>query len=427
MAMLRALYLADPRTDHSGRTLLVTFNKSLLAYLNHVLVDQGNRLHVRNYHRFARGYLATREPLPYGSIINDNPRRGLIDNAVFELRRAGGSSVLNRDLAFFDSELEWMSHHGVRSLPEYLAADRVGRLQALPSAGRRAVWAVRERYEALLAQSGHKYDWPGLADVVCQRLEADGGERMYKHIVIDEGQDFSPQMLKSLALAVGPGGSLTFFGDVAQQIYGRGISWRSAGLEISRAWQFKRNFRNSPQIAALGKAIADMPYFADQEDMVEPDRFADAGPPPTVVRFDEVAAERAWVVEQARSLGAVAPTAVLFRRWQDAHDFVGHCPGAQVLNSETPTWSPTPGIWVSVVHSAKGFEFQSVLLCRLSADRWPEPQAILGDGEEEAQAVDGRLLYVGVTRARQNLIMTIIGPQTELLPDRDDLWLEVQP
>ena len=33
MAVHRTLYLANPKTDHHGRTLLLTFNRCLVAYL----------------------------------------------------------------------------------------------------------------------------------------------------------------------------------------------------------------------------------------------------------------------------------------------------------------------------------------------------------------------------------------------------------
>ena len=36
LAILRAAHLSDPKTGHSGRTLRVTFNKALVAYLKHL-------------------------------------------------------------------------------------------------------------------------------------------------------------------------------------------------------------------------------------------------------------------------------------------------------------------------------------------------------------------------------------------------------
>jgi superfamily I DNA/RNA helicase len=76
------------------------------------------------------------------------------------------------------------------------------------------------------------------------------------------------------------------------------------------------------------------------------------------------------------------------------------------------------------VHSAKGYEFQSVIVSGLSQDRWPEPEAIRAQGEEEARVADGRLLYVAITRARQNLLMTTAGALTDLIPANNDLWIE---
>lgn len=57
MAMLRAMFLADPRAEHHGRTLLVTYNRALLAFLRQVITGDDDLLEVRNYHHFVLGYL----------------------------------------------------------------------------------------------------------------------------------------------------------------------------------------------------------------------------------------------------------------------------------------------------------------------------------------------------------------------------------
>jgi len=56
-AILRAAYLANPRTENSGPTLLLTFNKALVAYLRHIGGSELRGLTVENYHKFGRGYL----------------------------------------------------------------------------------------------------------------------------------------------------------------------------------------------------------------------------------------------------------------------------------------------------------------------------------------------------------------------------------
>jgi superfamily I DNA/RNA helicase len=424
MAMLRALSLADPRTAHAGRTLLVTFNKSLLAFLKHVIPEDVVNLDVRNYHRFARGYLYAQGRMGTSAIAAPRPRFELISRALRLVRAERREPVLSRDADFFGLEIEWMARNGTLDELGYLAAERVGRGEALGPRARSAVFAVWEQYTRLRHESGYAYDWDDLAHAACTELRSDTSPRLYKHVAIDEGQDFSPEMLRSLVLAVPEDGSLTFFGDAAQQIYGRGLSWRSAGLNVRQIIRFKRNYRNSPEIASLGLAIAAMPYFQDVPDMVAPDGFADAGPPPTLVRFESPEAELTFVREQAEALGAIGPVGVLFRRDSDARRFAQSCPRANRLTATTATWAPTPMIWAGTVHSAKGFEFQSVIIPGLSEYRWPEPEAISAEGEEAAIANDGKLLYVAVTRARQNLIMSTSGPLTQLLPTQAGLWLE---
>ena len=427
MAMLRALSLADPRTAHSGRTLLVTFNKSLLAFLRHVIAEDVVGLDVLNYHRFARGYLDVRGMMGSNAIVKPFPRIELISRALELVRAERDEPVLRRDVNFFGLEIEWMTRNGTLDERGYLDAERIGRGEALGQRARSAVFAVWKQYVRLRKEDGYDYDWDDLAHAACTALRSDTSTRLYRHVVIDEGQDFSPEMLRSLALAIPEDGSLTFFGDAAQQIYGRGLSWRSAGLNVRQVIRFTKNYRNSPEIASLGLAIAAMPYFKDVPDMVAPDGFADAGPPPTLVRFDSDNAELKFVREQAVALGRIGPAAVLFRRDADAQRFAKACPGANRLSAQTPTWAPTPRIWVGTVHSAKGFEFQSVIIPGLNEDRWPEPEAVNAEGREAAIADDGRLLYVAVTRARQNLIMSTPGPLTTLLPRQDGLWLENRP
>jgi hypothetical protein len=138
-----------------------------------------------------------------------------------------------------------------------------------------------------------------MATAVCEELDGDGSTRRYKHIVIDEGQDFSPEMIRSLAKAIPHDGSLTFFGDMAQQIYGRRMSWKSAGLKVSKVWEFKENYRNTKQVAALGLAISRMPYFKETPDLVEPVAPKADGPLPALVECSSIQHEISLVRDQA--------------------------------------------------------------------------------------------------------------------------------
>ena len=67
MAILRAtVYLAKL---HEEKVLLVTFNKALVTYLRSISEGELGLVDVRNYHRFARGYLSSRGLLGRDDIV----------------------------------------------------------------------------------------------------------------------------------------------------------------------------------------------------------------------------------------------------------------------------------------------------------------------------------------------------------------------
>ena len=154
------------------------------------------------------------------------------------------------------------SGHGIGDEQDYVETERTGRTTTrVARADRAVVFDLYQRYLTHRGRANKLYDWTNLAGAVHRELQSDADHRRYRHVVIDEGQDFSPEMLRSLALAVPADGSLTFFGDMAQQIYGHRISWRSAGLSAHNIWRFEENYRNTRQISRLAIALAKMPHF----------------------------------------------------------------------------------------------------------------------------------------------------------------------
>jgi superfamily I DNA/RNA helicase len=124
---------------------------------------------------------------------------------------------------------------------------------------------------------------------------------------------------------------------------------------------------------------------------------------------------------QAGSVG------VLMRRHDHERRFTRAFRSAQHLHKGMDTWDPGPGISFGTVHAAKGYEFDTVILVGLTAGSWPDPEKIRIEGDEAAMADDGRLLYVAVTRAKRELVMTHVGEPTSLLPENIGLWLEQRP
>jgi len=428
LAILRAAYLADPSTDHHGRTLLVTFNRALVAHLRHLQERELDDVTVENYHTFARGYLHFRGKMARDGICDHTQRKALIEEAVRRVAKGyKPHPFFERHLELFSDEIQWIAQHGITTAECYETVERVGRAGArIERRLRKPMFTVYEEYRSLRQACGKDYDWDDLATAVCKELDTDGGGRRYKHVVIDEGQDFSPEMIRSLAKAVPADGSVTFFGDVAQQIYGPRTSWRSAGLNITSVWEFKDNFRNTKQIARLALAISRTPYFRDVPDIVEPRSPAADGPLPTVVTCSSIEDEVGLAVSQAENASKTLTVAILLRKREDERLFTRLLPNSAVrLHRDLTTWQAGPGIWYGTYHAAKGLEFDTVILPFCSSKRLPDPEETEALGEDEATIRDGRLLYVGVTRAKTRLIITYTGETSHLLPDNAQLYERV--
>lgn len=417
MAIHRAAHLADARTQNGGRTLLLTYNNSLVTYLRH-LADQLPSVTIETYGRFARGYLFSQGRMGYNQIAGPDQRRFFVEQAV-KATAAGyrPNPFFDRATDFFLDELEWMDGNGLAAVEDYLAVSRVGRMAALQQGQRRAVWGIREKYLEARRAGGYPYDWAALPTAVRASLAADTAARRYKHIVVDEAQDLSPESIRSLAEAIPADGSLTLFADYAQQIYGQRMSWRSCGLKVAKAEVFLDNYRNSPEIARLAIAMAQMPHFMDSADLVEPRApQRAAGAKPTLARYSSPQHEAAAVAANAATFGKLSRVGVLARTRAEARLAVAGVAGVRMLHDNMQRWKLEVGVYAGTYHSAKGLEFDVVFLPFCGADRSPDSDTVAAFGYDEAASRESRLLYVGVTRARDELVITHTGGLTPLLP-----------
>jgi len=426
LAILRSAYLADSSTDHNGRTLLVTLSKALVTYLHHLRPSEFNNVVVENYHKFARGYLNFRGKMGNNDILGEPDQRdGLIKQAVKNIKdKYRPNPFFDRPLKMFSEEISWILSHGISNKDDYRNVERIGRASSrIDKILRDTMFEILEEYLSLRLQRGKSYDWDDLAFYAHQEFQKDDSNRLYRHIVIDEGQDFSPEMLRSLAMAIPSNGSLTFFGDVAQQIYGQRMSWRSAGLEIQKVWEFKENYRNTKEIAQLGLAISKMAYFSGIPDLVEPSAPSAAGELPTLVKCENKEKEIELTLKLANANASNQSVAILFKNRDYEKQIKENIPRESVrLHRDMTTWQAGPGIRYGTYHAAKGLEFDMVILPFLSQDNLPDQGNIEAFGREDALTYYGRLLYVAVTRAKTRLVLIYSGERTELLPTGTGLY-----
>jgi superfamily I DNA/RNA helicase len=154
---------------------------------------------VENYHTFARGYLNARGKMPTNGICSDlDHRESLIRSAVREVaNRYEKHPLFDRPLELFSEEIRWMAQQGITTLEEYQKIERIGRSSArFDRRLRQPVFEIRDAYRANRSAAGKLYDWDDLATAVCEEFSSDTSVRRYRHVIIDEGQNFSPEMLR---------------------------------------------------------------------------------------------------------------------------------------------------------------------------------------------------------------------------------------
>ncbi|KTB49142.1 UvrD-like helicase C-terminal domain/UvrD/REP helicase N-terminal domain [Dehalogenimonas alkenigignens] len=430
LALYRAAYLSEQSLPHAGRTLLLTFNKTLVTYLNYLKPTELQNVRIETYHTFARGYLNNRSKMSWNCICDPESRNSFISQAVKAVE-AGyePSKFFKRPLDFFLDEIQWIFGHGITSLDEYVEVERVGRIDTNLSRKLRPVmYKILETYVEIRTANGKLYDWDDIAISVRKEFEEDSSPRLYKHIIVDEGQDFSPEMIRSLAAAIPEDGSISFFGDVAQQIYGQRMSWRSAGLNIPQQWLFKENYRNTKQIAQLGLAISKMTFFQGIPDLVEPLSPKADGALPTLVECKDRDQQIEIALRAAKSGGKTQSVAILVKdRAQEMIFSSVLGANATRLHRDLQVWNDGPGIYHGTFHAAKGLEFDVVIIPFLDADNLPDQDYIASHSEEDGLRHDGRLLYVAVTRAKTSLVLLFTGELTPLLPVDESLYQRVKP
>ena len=419
-----ALLLARKLSNLSGspNILVVTFNRALVAYMN-AIQSSTRGIVVEHFHLFALGYLKSQGLNTDYVILPEDIKENIITEIVEEKRKSAPTeSTYLRPVNTFLEEIEFLERFGVSSLEEYISMERVGRSDTYIARDKRKYfYNVYESYKSKRKEKGYLYDWDDLAITVYKTLLSDKKERRYKHIIVDEGQDFSPMMLKALVKAVGEEGSFTFFGDVAQQIYGNALSWKSSGIDTKKVWRFENNYRNPVEIAEFAQDIVKHPKWeAKGEEYIMPKfEIPAAGVKPMLIKYKSIDEEKQGFARLLKNRGG--RNVIIVKNRQFVKDFMSELRKNGVTSYEIrkeQNSSIQDGVYVSTFHSAKGLEFDNVFIPYLNEEDYPDLK-MLDDSENKDRVFANalKLFYVAVTRARQSVIMSYSSKLTKVFPE----------
>ncbi|HXE71179.1 MAG TPA: 3'-5' exonuclease [Candidatus Nitrosotenuis sp.] len=316
---------------------------------------------------------------------------------------------------------------GIESWEDYRKARRVGRGRPLSVVERKALWEIFAAVRAGL-EADNQVPFEGLAWRALRHLRAGRLKRSCDCIIVDEVQDLKPQEILLLAELAGPGpDALTLVGDAGQRIYPGGFSLRSLGVETrGRSYVLRLNYRTTEQIRRFADGILDE-QVDDMDEGGESRRGTRSlrrGPCPQVKAFANRAAQSDFVVQEVRQSlaeGLTSEEIAVFARTGDLLDPLERA----LKQAGIPTHrlarksEAAEGVQLGTMHRAKGLEFKKVFVVDVSANFLPHPAATenAGDPADQAEALENerRLLYVSLTRARDEVFVCYVGEPSPFL------------
>ncbi|EOV0144855.1 3'-5' exonuclease [Vibrio vulnificus] len=291
------------------------------------------------------------------------------------------------------------------SLTDYLDATRVGR-GAKPRIDR----ALREKildgivypYQAY-KKANSIVDWNDI-----NQYPVNNFDDKFDIIVADETQDFSANELRTIVSMLHEQSHGTFVIDTVQKIYNRGFTWKEVGLEIrpQNSFRLEKNYRNTLEIARLGYQL--LKQVGIDADGTEPDfdSCPVSGELPKLIcgLFSQQVDFTINLIKETINLDT--ETVCFLSRTQKTQGFLKRVLRENGIRfadlTKSSEWPEIDtNVVLSTMHSAKGLEFDHVILLGLSDEflRYEE------DSESDSYLTTCKLLTVSITRAKKSVLL----------------------
>lgn len=326
---------------------------------------------------------------------------------------------------------EWnavVEPQGITTWEEYRDAVRTGRGKPLTIKQRKECWKVFARiWEDLMA--AHAYPWSAICRIAREAVESGAVESPFDAVIVDEVQDLQPQELRFLkALSAKNPGDFMLLGDAGQRIYPGGFSLKKLGIDVrGRSHILRINYRTTEQIRRFADGLL-ATTSNDFDDGAEDRRSQSLlnGPRPTIREFPNEAEQAKFVLDQVRLLldqGITSREIAVFARsggrLQSIRDILTDAKLEIAPLNDEEDLSEVRGINLGTMHRAKGLEFKVVFV--IDCNQGVVPHAFTlskmrdqGD-YDAAYERERQLLYVAITRARDEVFVTSVGKPSEFL------------
>lgn len=442
LSFLKEHYCPEDNDD----LLLVTFNKTLLKYIQYqydhvesskemelqhifasdakVKIDNIDRLMFQYFRKYQQ-----RHGL-YHRIADRAKVRKVLDQAILHVREQYPKIQLMslQNSQFLQDEINWIKACYILDLDTYQTIDRIGRSEGgegnpqkltKDSETRESIYTLMETFDQMLAKES-------LIDVKTMNLYAlrevtEVDHHRFTHILIDESQDLSKVQLLFLKHLhqEKPYASITFVADNTQSIYsqswlGKGRPYTTIGYDMSgKARTLSKNYRTTTEISKAAYSLIEQDeQIKNNADFVRPSLIDRHGHAPIFHYCKDQRIQSEFLYKEIQALQkdyALRDICIVARE----HRFIESTAAAleqrgipcEILAGGEPDFSANR-VKLITMHSIKGLEFDVIFLINLDQGVIPGRHT---RGEAESISEERKLMYVGMTRAKELLYMASVG------------------
>lgn len=316
----------------------------------------------------------------------------------------------------------------ISTADDYLAAKRTGRGRALGAVQRAQVWQAIWEFEQTLTQQG-RWTHETIRREATRLLE-ESTDKPFRHIIIDEAQDLSPDQWRLLRAAVAEAPDDIFIaGDTHQRIYDNRVSLREVGINIAgRSSRLNINYRTTAEILGWSLGLLRGEPIDDMEgglDSIAGCKSQVHGKPPELSGHDSADTEAAFIATTVQDWidNGIAPSeiGIAVRAKWSASKFESALRKAGIDYVDLAKASDDDdAVRIGTMHRMKGREFRCMCVAGVSATMVPAANAITpieDDKQTHQQDLERErcLLFVACTRAREELLITWHGEPSPFL------------
>lgn len=461
VAVHRASFLKEhfcPEKD--DRLLIVTYNKTLLKYLKYQyeeaegmdtplsnLLKSNAKLEITNIDSLMFRYFGPYKNQKKLEILKDYPLRNVLLKAIANVQKKFPevSVIHSKFLNFLEDEIEWIKACDIPDLEAYQEVNRTGRSEGgsgnpqkllKNSATREAIYKLMEVYDALLLKDDF-IDFKTMNKIALEQAMKESGSK-YTHIIIDESQDLSKVQLKFIKAihADKPYSSIMFVADNTQSIYpqswlGKGRAYATIGYDMSgKSRTLSKNYRTTTEISKAAYALIENDeHINGNADFVKPALIDRHGHKPIYHFFEKNTEQTNYLIQEIEQLKrqySLQDICIVARTKQILTSMKLELEKANMpceLMDHQDMKFDNGKVKLTTMHSIKGLEFKVVFLIHLD-DKIVPDKRMLEDAELLSE--ESKLMYVGMTRAKELLYLSSVGQPSMFIEDIDPKLLSMK-